>query len=271
MDLAKLERLAGRPPVFTPGTEQMWSEPHISHFMLEANLDPEWEAASRPHETISNSIKWLVGEISPPPPARILDLGCGPGLYSLPLAGEGYEVLGMDISSRSINYARQQARGKNLQLKYRELDYRELDFTNYFDVVLLIYCDLGALINSDRDLVLKKIIQALRPGGFFVFDVFTHARRGEKAVGKSWEVAREGFWSSLPHLVLSETFFYPEEDAFLDQHLVLEENRGIKTFRVWDHVYTRETITHCWEKRDLQTGNFLEILPESFFLRSPRQ
>lgn len=256
MDLAKVEKLAGRPAVFTPGTNQMWSDTHISRFMLEAHLDPELEAASRRQETISASIKWLLGEIIPRPLARILDLGCGPGLYSLPLAHAGYEVLGVDISSRSINYARKQAQGKILQLEYRELDYRELDFNNYFDVVLLIYCDLGALDNPDRDLVLEKIFQALRPGGLFVFDVFTPKRRGKEAEGKSWEVAREGFWSPLPHLVLSETFFYPEEDTFLDQHLVIEENGGIKTYRIWDHVYTRETLKPLLEKTGFKTWEF---------------
>ncbi len=265
MDLAKVEKLARRPPVFTSGTNQMWSDPHISRFMLEAHLDPDWEAASRRQETISASIKWLLGEIIPPPPARILDLGCGPGLYSLPLAHAGYEVLGVDISSRSINYAREQAQGKNLQLEYRELDYRGLDFNNYFDLVLLIYCDLGALVNSDRDLVLGKIYQALRPGGLFVFDVFTPKRRGKEAEGKSWEVARESFWSPLPHLVLSETFFYPEEDTFLDQHLVIEEKGGIKTFRIWDHVYTRETLNLLMERTGFAGWEFFRDITGKAF------
>ncbi len=257
MDFAKMGKMSGRPPLFTPGTHQMWSDPHISRFMLEAHLDPDLEAASRTHDTIQASLWWLEEEILPSPPARILDLGCGPGLYSLPLAQKGYEVLGMDISRRSLDYAREQARReKNLNLEYREMDYRELNWENYFDAILLIYCDLGALLKEDRDRVLKGIYRALRPGGIFVFDVFTPARRGREAEGRDWEVTQSGFWSPVPHLVLSETFFYPEENVFLEQHLVLEEGGEVKNYRIWDHVYTRDSVMALLEANEFKGVNF---------------
>src|SRR6266568_2998760 len=44
----------------------------------------------------------------PPPPARILDIGSGPGRYSLMLAKQGYEVTLIDLSPRSIRWAKEQ-------------------------------------------------------------------------------------------------------------------------------------------------------------------
>jgi len=248
MDLKEVEKMAGKPPVFSRGTHQMWPDPHISRFLLQAHLEPDWEA-----------------EILPPAPARVLDLGCGPGLYSLPLAEKGYDVLGMDISSRSLDYALKQAEGKRLNIEYREFDYRNLDFENFFDVILLIYCDLGALVNKDRDRVLQGIYKALKPGGLFVFDVFTPARRGKEAEGQAWEVTSEGFWSPNPHIVLSETFFYPEEDSFLDQHIIIEEGNEVKTYRIWDHVYTQKTLEPLLAENGFSSWDiFADIVGNSF-------
>ncbi len=40
------------------------------------------------------------------PGSRVLDLGCGPGLYAVRLARRGVRVLGVDASARSLAHAR---------------------------------------------------------------------------------------------------------------------------------------------------------------------
>ncbi len=265
MDIARLEELTRRPPVFTPGSHQMWSDPHISRHLLEAHLEPELEAASRSRASIEASLQWLQEEVLPSPPARIMDLGCGPGLYALPLARAGYQVLGLDISPRSLEYGRQQAVGSGLQLEYRELDYRALDYRECFDAALLIYCDLGALITTDRDLVLQGIGKALRPGGIFVFDVNTPARRGPEAEGRTWEVDRDDFWSERPYLALSETFYYPQEKAFLDQHLICSQGEEIKIYRIWDLIYSRPDLERLLDENGFSpVGFFADITGKKY-------
>ncbi|WP_339219790.1 hypothetical protein [Paenibacillus sp. FSL H8-0332] len=39
--------------------EPFWNDGHISKQMLEAHLNPDWEAASRRHSDIDCSVKWL--------------------------------------------------------------------------------------------------------------------------------------------------------------------------------------------------------------------
>ncbi len=256
MDIMRLEEMTRRPPVFSPGTNQMWNDPHISKHLLEAHLDPDWEAASRSRDNIDASLQWLQEEVLPSPPARILDLGCGPGLYALPLARAGYQVLGLDISPLSLEYGRQQAAGEGLQLEYREMDYRSLEYRECFDAVLLIYCDLGALIPTDRDLVLAGIGRALRPGGVFVFDVNIPASRGPEAEGRTWELDRDDFWSNKPYLALSETFYYPQEQAFLDQHLIWAQEEDVKIYRIWDLLYSRSDLERLLEKNGFSPVGF---------------
>ena len=50
--------------------------------MLQAHLEPEWEATSRKHDFIHESVKWICEISSPVRFPKLLDLGCGPGLYA---------------------------------------------------------------------------------------------------------------------------------------------------------------------------------------------
>ena len=44
----------------------------------------------------------LLAEALPPPPADVLDLGCGTGTLSLLLAEAGHRVIGMDFSPAMV-------------------------------------------------------------------------------------------------------------------------------------------------------------------------
>ena len=62
----------------------------------------------------------------PPPPASIVEFGCGTGWLSLYLARRGYEVLGVDISEDAVASARRAAETQNLGgIKFVASDYEE--------------------------------------------------------------------------------------------------------------------------------------------------
>ena len=95
-----------KPSLWQRSAEPFWDDEHISKGMLEAHLNPDWDAASRKHSFIDLSVKWISNII--PAGGKILDLGCGPGLYTKRLSDMGYDVTGMDYSRRSIAYAKGQ-------------------------------------------------------------------------------------------------------------------------------------------------------------------
>ncbi len=107
----------------------------------------------------------ILREHLPAPPARILDVGGGPGAYAFWLAEQSYEVHLLDIVPLHIEQAKE--RDKDGILKSAAVgDARTLDFeTDSVDAVLL----LGPLYHlperPDRIAALEESLRVLKPGG----------------------------------------------------------------------------------------------------------
>ena len=237
--LKKIKELIVKPEVFVKSTEAFWDDEHISKFMLEAHLNPEWDAASRKHDTIKKSVDWINTLVEKE--AEILDLGCGPGLYANMLSESGRKVIGIDYSKRSINHAKEDARKRGLDTEYIYQNYLDINYKEEFDAVLLIYCDLGALTNIERDLLLKKIYKALKPGGIFIFDVHSFHYKMNTGSSFNYEKEGEGFFAESEHLELKQTFYYEEHQTYLEQYTIVS-NEKIKQHRVFKQLYDRAKL-----------------------------
>ena len=230
----KLFHLLQKPTLWQRSTEPFWDDEHISKGMLEAHLNPDWDAASRKHDFIDRSVKWLSSVI--PVKSKILDIGCGPGLYTKRLIG--YNVTGMDLSKRSIAYAKSQ----DSKTEYLCQNYLELDYNGIFDAVILIYCDYAALTSDERKTLLSKVYKALKPGGLFIFDVFTDKYFSKKQKKTSWELCENGgFWSAEPYICLEATYLY-ENNTVAGEQIIIITNNQVKRYLLWDTAYTVERL-----------------------------
>ncbi len=99
----------------------------------------------------------------PPPPLRVLHLGCGVGWLSHMLALRGYQVTGIDIAPEAIAAARQRRDEAELsKLDYRVGDYEEAAQIEPVDVVLF-YDSLHHAEDAAR--ALQTACDILKPGG----------------------------------------------------------------------------------------------------------
>ena len=234
--ISKLFSLLQKPSLWQSSSEPFWDDEHISKGMLEAHLNPDWDAASRNHHFIDRSVEWLKSII--PTGSKILDLGCGPGLYTKRLSDAGYDVTGIDYSRRSIAYAKE----NDNKTKYIYQNYLDIDYTEAFDAITLIYCDYAALNPNDRKMLLSKIHRALKPNGLFIFDVFTESKYKGKCDHTYWSYHENGgFWSNKPHLCLEAEYYFENNTVKVDKTVVITEN-SIREYLIWDTVFNKDTL-----------------------------
>ena len=101
----------------------------------------------------------------------ILDLGCGTGRVTIPLAQQGYMITGLDIASEMLDLARFKA--ADLPIQWVEADLRAFQLDQHFQMI----CTTGRvfphlLTRSDQEAALARIREHLAPGGIFQIDAY---------------------------------------------------------------------------------------------------
>lgn len=239
--LSKLRDYLIKPELYAQSTVNLWDDEHVSKGLLEAHLNPNWDAASRSHAFIDKSVQWI-SEIAPPfQYKQLLDIGCGPGLYAERFCRVGYSVIGIDFSKRSIEYAKEQSLNNKSSIQYLLQNYLTIDYAEQFDIITLIYCDYAPLSKSNRQMLLNIVYHALKPNGKFIFDVFTPKMR--KSENHSWYYSKDcGFWNEKPHLCLESVYQYDDEDKTELRQTIVCTEETVKCNNVWDHFFTKESL-----------------------------
>jgi ubiquinone/menaquinone biosynthesis C-methylase UbiE len=103
---------------------------------------------------------------------RILDAGCGSGKYTLPLGMRGYNVIGIDVSTKALGMARSSSTKHGIDIEFIAGDLYHLPFAdNSFDAVLC-YGVLQHLLSKERELALSEFRRILVKGGLLFIEVF---------------------------------------------------------------------------------------------------
>ena len=93
----------------------------------------------------------------------LIDIGCGPGVYSVEFAKRGADVLGVDISQKMLDKARNNAETAKAKLTLRKSDAHSLPSKDEsFDVAVLILTTLNVK-------VVEEAARVLGPGGLLLF------------------------------------------------------------------------------------------------------
>ena len=143
------------------------------------------------------------------PGDRVLDIGGGPGRYSLYLARKGCEVTLLDLSPENVRFAGEEAGRQGLSLTALSGDARfagEL-VRGPFDHVLLMGPLYHLLEESDREQAVRAALGLLKPGGLFYAsfinlfaDVIYYMSRMPEGIGGSYQ-------DGIPALLLAEKGF----------------------------------------------------------------
>ncbi len=242
-----------KPLLFEKSKTKFWDDPHISQSMLKAHLDPDLESATRKLEFVKQSVNWISDILPISKYKKILDLGCGPGIYAELFSAKGYRITGVDISKNSIQYARKIAKEKGLDIAYKHSDYIQSPIKGEYDLATMIYCDFGVLSDIERKALLRKVYNVLSPNGCFLFDVFTPFEYENRTEYKIWSYEESGFWRNHPYLLLQSLYRYDYDNTFLCQYIVVTD-KETTCYNNWEHTFKIEEL-----KTELQEAGFHDL------------
>ena len=103
---------------------------------------------------------------------RILDVACGTGNISIPLAQAGHRVVGVDISEDMLEIAQEKTRLAGLAIPYLCQDMLELDVDASFDIINCSCDGINYLIENDAPYAFfMRAAEMLKADGLLCFDI----------------------------------------------------------------------------------------------------
>ncbi|CAN5536500.1 class I SAM-dependent methyltransferase [soil metagenome] len=103
----------------------------------------------------------------------VLDLACGTGRITIPLAEKGIKTTGVDISDNMLKRAKGKAKLKNLNIDLIKGDFRTLELNQKFETIICTYNAFQHLLDLESLQAFFRVIKDhLQPNGKFIFDIF---------------------------------------------------------------------------------------------------
>jgi ubiquinone/menaquinone biosynthesis C-methylase UbiE len=105
----------------------------------------------------------------------VLDYGCGNGIHSIfPAKVGAKKVIGIDLSEKSLEIAKERAKREGLEekIEFLKMDCEKMEFPeNHFDIIF----DGGTFSSLDLNKALSEIVRVLKPDGFLIgIETFGH-------------------------------------------------------------------------------------------------
>lgn len=229
---------AAHPPRAAGPVRQLpWHDPEFSRRMLDVHLDEETHMASRQPAVIRAHVDWLIEQLEvateprlPAKKARILDVGCGPGLYCHEQARRGLTATGFDFAPEPLRWAEEKAATDNLDCRFLHADLTALpdDFAAQVGPQEAITFWFGEFHSFTAEQVadfLPRLAACLVPGGLFVLeyqplDLFVQEDSGD------WSAQESSVFSDRPHLWLQEYGWDEDAQAEVHVHWILDAADG---------------------------------------------
>ncbi len=193
----------------------------------------------------------------------VLDLGCGTGNMTQRLAAQGYDMIGIDLSSEMLQIAQEKNADTGYDILYLQQDMRDFELYGTVRAVVSVCDSMNYLLEEEELLdVFRLVNNYLDPEGIFIFDLNT-AYKYEKVIGDTTiaENREEGsfIWDNFydPETRINEydlAVFIPEQENLyrkyeevhyqraysLDQIRALLEKAGLQYIKAYDCFTQKE-------------------------------
>ncbi|HLO32692.1 MAG TPA: class I SAM-dependent methyltransferase [Anaerolineales bacterium] len=215
------------PKPWAEGEKIPWNDQEFSRRMLNEHLSQAHDAASRRFQIIDEHVSWIHNHVLNGRSTRILDLGCGPGLYTYRLASLRHQCVGIDFSPASIAYAREQAETAGLDCQYFLQDIRAADYGNGYGLVMSIFGEFNVFHPEEAKGILTKAYGALAFNGILLLEPHTFEKVVELgSQPTSWYSTEHGLFLDQPYLYLQENFWNAENKVAIQRYYIVDVTTG---------------------------------------------
>jgi cyclopropane fatty-acyl-phospholipid synthase-like methyltransferase len=128
-----------------------------------------WDAAVPP-AAADAEVSFIVRHGGLGPHATVLDVPCGTGRHSLPLARAGFAVTGIDLSVAALSRARERAANEGLDARFECSNMLDFKVVALSDALICMGNSMGYFEPSLTHRLLRKFASALRSGGRLIID-----------------------------------------------------------------------------------------------------
>jgi ubiquinone/menaquinone biosynthesis C-methylase UbiE len=173
------------------------------------------------------------------PGRTILDLACGGGRHSIAMAKRGASVTGVDIGPAALAMAKRRAKRARVSIEFVQNDLRCLDYDSSFDATTCIFGCLTEMPRQEALEVFHRVAKSLRPGGMFVFDVYSPRFFAALDGEQEWWIGKDFIAGRALQLVLTEYFYYPRDKTYARRDFICHAETGaVHTFGLSGQAYT---------------------------------
>jgi SAM-dependent methyltransferase len=142
------------------------SDYKVGHLIYDANI---YDGLNTFLSDLPFYKKWLPGNKD----AKILELCCGTGRLTLPIAKEGYNISGVDYTISMLEQAKVKAFEAGLKVDFIEADIRTLDLPEKYDLIFIPFNSVHHLYqNDDLFKAFNVVRKHLKTGGLFLLDCY---------------------------------------------------------------------------------------------------
>jgi SAM-dependent methyltransferase len=173
---------------------------------------------------------------------NVLDLCCGPGRNSIPLAKCGFKVTGVDRTKYLLDKAKAKAKAAKVKIEWVQADMRDFVRPESFHLVLSMFTSFGYFDDKHEDVnILRNMFASLRRSGVCLIDVMGKERLAKIFQPTTADVGPDG------------TIFVQRHEIFDDwtrirNEWILIRKGRTKSFRFHHTIYSGQ------ELKDLMTG-----------------
>ena len=164
-------------------------------------------------------------------PELILDLACGTGNITIPMAKLGYNMIGLDISTEMLNIARQKAAETETKydILFLQQDMTEFELYGTVDVIICALDGINYLSGADElENVFALAHNYLNPDGVMIFDINTEYK--------------------LEHILGDNVFVYDDDGAYCVWNCFYDKDERTSSFEL--NIFIKDEETGLYSRGD---------------------